>query len=396
MNVEIEKDETSPLLRKEGKETTSLSKRQATAALININVGLAVLGLPFAFKESGEIASIVMLTFFTLWSAVSAYWLMQCFGHPSVIQSNVRTFQELGEFTCGRLGYWLTFISVLMWSVGALCAVFLNVSANLAVIFNLSNGSAHILSIILCIPTLTYVKFQDLKLLSILGTITPFLVTSCIVCMTYYVEVGTLSSEGSNWSFGAGIFILCYSSAPAYPEIYNSMKNKKDSTDVVIQSFSFMLILNLAMGICGYFIYGASTSIILTENLHFWPGNITFFSIAILLWISIYCMISPLLLLIWNSLLAHPSIVFPPQHAMKYRILLFVFITLSIYPLRTYIPEVEAFVGNSCGIITTFLLPTLFHYTLFKNGFKTWEACLHWASLIGSVLCCVAFIIKTL
>lgn len=378
-------EETSLLM----KEEVGLTRMQAVLSIVNINVGLAILGLPYAFKMTGFWKSVCLLTIATAWSALTAYYLMHCFAHPKVQAAKVDGYAQLGRFLLKNTGFLISSVAEIGWCFLASCAVFLNVAKNAMTFLPFSRFAVYIFCIVLALPTVMVKNMTDLKSLAILGSITPLLLVGCLLFISLFATKAETPESSGDLALGAGIFILSYTSSPAYPGIFKSLENKKDFPNVIIQSFAIMVGINIIMGAVGVYIYGSETSIIIAQNLKQWPGSFAFFGITSLLWISLFCMIAPLNLLVGD---AFKSVLqFQNVSDSMLRIITFSLTVILSFPLQSLIAKLEAFVGNCFGIIITFILPTIFHYILYRKSLSLWNKVVHWISIIVGIICCVVF-----
>jgi len=390
--ITTEVDERVALLSKSNKPEEGkgggLTRSEGVLGVININVGLALLGLPYAFKTTGMYQSFHLLFITTVWSALCSYYLMECFHHPKVKRANIRDYTNLGKLLLNKPGYLITSIAEIGWCFAASCAIFLNVVKNAMTFTPLPMFVIYMICILLALPTIMARNFSEINFLSILGSATPFALITCLILIAMFATPQAQPEPTGSISLGAGIFILSYTSSPAYPQIFHNLARKKDSTQIVLQSFFLMFFINCVMGACGLYIYGKSTSIIIAENLKIWPGSVAFYGMTLLLWLTLFCMIAPINLLVCQSF---RNVIDYPQNPRAFQFSVFFLTVIVSYPFQSLLAPAEAFIGNCFGIIITFILPTLFHYILYHNELSIWSKILHWVSLICGTTCCIVF-----
>lgn len=77
----------------------------ASANLVNSIVGAGIIGIPFAFRESGLIAGLMLLVLVSYLTDKSLRVIVGLASfHPKLKNRDVRTFEDLASYPFGKLG----------------------------------------------------------------------------------------------------------------------------------------------------------------------------------------------------------------------------------------------------------------------------------------------------
>ncbi len=86
----------------------------ASANLVNSIVGAGIIGIPYALRESGVIAGLLLLALVSYLTDKSLRIIVGLASfHPKLKQRDVRTFEDLASYPFGKLG--LNFVLVNMF-----------------------------------------------------------------------------------------------------------------------------------------------------------------------------------------------------------------------------------------------------------------------------------------
>ncbi|GAB5363371.1 hypothetical protein AAMO2058_000877200 [Amorphochlora amoebiformis] len=342
-------------------EDTKMGEVSLIVTVVNVFAGLGLLSQPYAMALLGWSGILVLFLVIAVmnWTSKIIIFTMELVG--------AKTFPELAEGSIGALGRQIVAVGVILEVIGAMLTCFEFIFRQLMFLVpELTPMLALGISFAACLPSIWILDFSRLRFLSGIGAISNITLGLVVafVSVAYEpmpkreVEVWKLSPI--NIALSSGIFVFAAGAHATLPRVYNQSVCSA-SRWATLMNYCFLIIgvIYAIMGGCGYYIYGNSVDVLVTQNLIEYPGGILPKIVTVLILIGTFCKISPLMVVAGELTESWIGISTMPWLQRLYRTIIFLCVTSFAYILRDDVDLLEALTGSIATSLTALLVPAL-------------------------------------
>uniref|UniRef100_A0A2N9FSZ7 Amino acid transporter transmembrane domain-containing protein n=1 Tax=Fagus sylvatica TaxID=28930 RepID=A0A2N9FSZ7_FAGSY len=392
--------EDTPLLG--DPQQVALSSKSKTFANVFIAiVGAGVLGLPYSFKRTGWVMSLLMLfsvaaltqhcmmllvyTRRKLESSNGSSKIASSNGFSKIASSNglskIASFGDLGFTVCGSTGRFLVDILIILSQTGFCVGYLIFIGNTLADVVNLSPmimglapKSFYIWG---CLPfqlglnsiaSLTHLAplsiFADVVDLGAMGVV---LVEDVLVFFKHSPAVKAFGGV-SVFFYGMGVAVYSFEGVGMVLPLESEMKDKDKFGKVLALTMAFLSLLYGGFGALGYFAFGEETKDMITANLG--AGLISTLvklGLCVNLFFTLPIMMNPVYEIVERRFSGG-------TYCLWLRWLLVLLVSVVALSVPNF-ADFLSLVGSGVCCALGFVLPPLFHLMVFKEeiGWKGWS-----------------------
>ncbi|CAN1805212.1 Amino acid transporter AVT3B [Linum perenne] len=384
--------ENTPLIG----EPKHLSSQSKTIANIFIAiVGAGVLGLPYSFKRTGWIMSLMML--FSV-SALTYYCMMLLVHTRRKLRfiagdfSIINSFGDLGFAVCGSVGRVVVDVMIVLAQAGFCVGYLIFIATTLDNLFDSYNSlpptssavlsaqflgfSAKSLFVWACFPfqlglnsiaSLTHLAplsiFADVVDLAAMGVV----IVEDVMLMAKNIPDVKTFGDLSVFFYGMGVAVYAFEGIGMVLPLESEAKDKDKFGMNLGFAVAVISLIYGSFGALGYLAFGNETKDIITANLGSgWISTLVQLGLCINLFFTFPLMMNPVYEIVerrfWNG-----------RYCLWLRWLLVLIVSLVALLIPNF-TDFLSLVGSSvcCGL--GFVLPALFHLLVFKDemGWKGW------------------------
>ncbi|XP_040571495.1 uncharacterized protein [Lepeophtheirus salmonis] len=364
-------------------------------------LGAGVLGLPYAFKESGLLEGAIVMTFVSIISVkamlliVDAKYLILAGrkraqelpllkNEDSVEDGLIKevindeiSYSDVGDAAFGHAGRLTIDTALLVSQLGFCCAYLIFISETLSSYFTVISKTQCLFLMLPPLFGLTLIKdLSQLAPFSLIGQIFNFLAFAVVFWFDFdhlHLAANQHRKEFSlsGFPFFFAVAIYCFEGAGMILSLENSVDDgyKPNFKKTFIKTIAVVTFIYISFGASGYLSYGHETKDIITLNLPHVDGTIDFATLVkVCLCFSLFC--------------TYPVMIFPVSELLEKKFLVssssspvsgllirggIVTMTGVVVKVVPRFADLMALIGASCCTLLAFIIPASCHLKLFSK-----------------------------
>ncbi|KAI9916991.1 hypothetical protein PsorP6_017994 [Peronosclerospora sorghi] len=348
-------------------------------------LGSGVLGLPYAFRQTGIVTGLVTLGSVAALSTYAMLLVLQCKYKLEQDGKRVTTYGAIGQVALGPLGSFLVNTALVISQTGFCIAYLIFIASNAQKIFNLSQPVV----VFMCVPPL--VGFSLLKHMRQLAYVSVVADLMCIVGLLVVLQIDLTYMETdddaiqvvgltSGIPFFFGIASYCFEGVGLVLPLEQSMQHKRHFTPILVSTVIIITSLYATFGICGYLAFGNETNAIITLNLDASgvAGTLVQLCLCLGLFFTYPVMLYPVFEVVQSIALCKTLHHSPSSRRTDVAVRASIVLCTAI--IAATIPDFGrfiSFIGSTCCALLAFILPAWFHLCLFRKDAMTWKDRVH-------------------
>lgn len=365
----------------------SASQKQVTVNIFISFVGSGMLGMPYAFKQSGWVLGCICLC---LISSLNVYAMNLLIQTRKKLESNgfkdINGYGCVGRVVSGDRGEKLVNVCLVISQIGFSTAYLIFIAANLNNIWGVNRAYV----CFGCVPILAVlVQLQDMKHLS------PFSLLADIANLAGLIAVmvqdwkayesyheKTIEFDFRNILYVSSVALYSLEGVGMVLPLESSCMDRSWFPSLLQKTIFAITMLMCIFGTFGYFAFGNETEAPVTLNLDGITANIVKVALCLGLYLTYPIMMFPINQVMENLVLGHSS---PDPHRVFRSFVVFLSALVAFV-----IPDFGKFlslVGASICVVLGFILPGYFHLMSFeRNELLFWEWIMDYFLMIFGVL----------
>ena len=257
-------------------EMLSLPKKQsglfgASSNLVNSIVGAGIVGIPYAFRQAGFVAGLILLGLVAFLTDRSLRVIINLATyHPKLKNRNVLTFESLASYPFGKAGKAFILVNMFIMAYGAMVAYLIIIKDTVPTVIGVSDGTFKreivliIFSLVIMVPLSMQRDMASLSVWSFISVLADVILVGFVAAFAPIKETvsdagGFGAVLGSNWinpTLFVGLGVLSTAMACQHSAfiVSGSIRNHTSTRWklVTVSSISFATILCAIMGFCGF------------------------------------------------------------------------------------------------------------------------------------------------
>eukprot|EP00930_Biecheleria_cincta_P081848 TRINITY_DN7125_c0_g1_i1.p1 TRINITY_DN7125_c0_g1~~TRINITY_DN7125_c0_g1_i1.p1 ORF type:complete len:461 (-),score=51.54 TRINITY_DN7125_c0_g1_i1:482-1864(-) len=375
-----------------------LSAPQAVFNLVNIIVGVGVLSVPYALKQSGYFALVILVVVIYV-TKTSGKWIGSSIDMAartplaSQIPPNAWDFAFLAQAAVGRrFSVFMNIVTVLEVWLALVTFMIMN-GNNAKVVWPSANRDVAVPLAGALASVLVFVPQRLFSYLSLLSTLAMIVAAAAMVASTYMLSQWAEPYSTLGWAAviqpaniprSCGILMFCFAGHPCFPAVRTSMIQGEKWNLCIDVSFSLACLFYGGFGFLGYIVFGLELDATVTENLAQIQGahfcrTMAAFCFLIKVQLTVPLLLNAIVVSLWAP--AEGMRQWPPLRVVLVLVISAVTILIALL-LAHKVAIVASLAGSLLVMITSVLFPAAVHLILarrLERGKITWCASLEYA-----------------